>query len=160
MKLILLILILISPLCNAGDESIGNGFYGSYVQDDPFDTTKKRYTRVSKNGFDFNCKEISFRDRDGYYDEFSFSADIALKIDSNEPFRRLGTYSTGMFGQKWVTDSRFFSVPLFESRKLIQELKSGNTLIASGKWGTSGGWSDPKKLSLIGFTDAFNKLCN
>ena len=35
------------------------------MQDDPFDTTKKRYTRVSKNGFDFNCKEISFRDGGG-----------------------------------------------------------------------------------------------
>ena len=168
MKLILLLItIIIFSLDvhsdnNTGYESIGNGFSARYVRDDPFDETKKRYTRMSKRDFYFNCEQISFKTANVSYGEYSFSAQIALKIDENKPFRSQGKYSTGLFGIKWVSDSRYFSVSLSENSQIIQELKSGNTLVASGKWGDDddGGWSSPKKMSLIGFTDAFEKLCN
>jgi hypothetical protein len=166
MKLILsLITIIIFSLDvhsddNTGYESIGNGFSATYVRDDPFDETKKRYTRMSKRDFYFNCEQISFKTTNGLYSEHSLSAEIALKIDENEPFRSQGKFSSGMFGKRWVTDSNYFTVWLSENSQIIQELKSGNTLVASGKWRDDGGWSSPKKMSLIGFTDAFEKLCN
>ena len=98
MKLILsLITIIIFSLDvhsddNTGYESIGNGFSATYVRDDPFDETKKRYTRMSKDGFYFNCEQISFQTTNGSYSEHSFSASVALKIDENEPFRSQGKF--------------------------------------------------------------------
>lgn len=166
MKLILLLItIIIFSLDvhsdnNTGYESIGNGFSATYVRDDPFDETKKRYTMITKRDFYFNCEQISFQTTNGSYSEHSFSASVALKIDENEPFRSQGKFSSGRFGKKWVSDSRWYSVSLSENSQIIQELKSGNTIVASGKWRDDGGWSSPKKMSLIGFTDAFEKLCN
>jgi len=138
-------------------ESLGNQFTAFYEQADPFDSSKKNFLFFYKGDFVFKCQQISFGKRSTYdYDGFSFNADIALKIDDNEPFEGRGKYSTYQFGSDMVNDARMYSARI--TSDVVQQLKAGNTLQASGRFG-GGGWS-PFKVSLKGFTHAYNKVCN
>lgn len=156
---IMLLLTLTSNVSNAAEfksEKIASGFRAMYQQSDPFDTASKKYISFSKDDFVFNCKQISFGETGTYYhDSFSFPATVALKIDSNAAIQERGTYSTYQFGSDLINDDRMYSMRL--TPEVIQQLKDGSTLQASGKF-SSGGWT-AFKLNLQGFTKAFNKVC-
>lgn len=136
-------------------ESLGNGFTAFYKQEDPFDANKKQYTFFTKQNFVFTCSNISFGKKDTHhFDSFSFNVNIALKIDKNEAVRQNGKFSTYQFGSDLVNDDRMYSTHI--TQHVIDQMKAGSMLNASGK--SFGGW-EAYKVSLKGFTKAYNKVC-
>ncbi|ELA7337573.1 hypothetical protein Q9X97_003721 [Vibrio parahaemolyticus] len=136
-------------------EPLGNGFTAFYKQDDPFDQSKKQYMFFTKRSFVFTCDEISFGIKDSHhFDSFSFNAEVALKVDNNDVLKQSGRYSTYQFGSDLVNDDRMYSSRLTTS--VIRQMKAGNSLNASGK--ALSGW-DAYKVSLKGFTKAYNAVC-
>jgi hypothetical protein len=155
-KFLVLLYLLSLPVRAIEFESLGNGFSAFYEQDDPFDKSKKKYMFFYKSSFVFTCDEISFGTKDSHhFESFSFSAEVALKVDNNDVVKQPGQYSTYQFGSDLVNDDRMYSSRLTTS--VITQMKAGNTLNASGK--AHSGWDD-YKVNLKGFTKAYNAVCN
>jgi hypothetical protein len=138
-------------------EELSHGFYAMYEQADPFDSNARDYVYFKKDEFYFRCDAISFRDPSKWitYDSFSLEATVALKVDSNSQHKLSGTYSTHTFGSDLVNDDRVYAAEI--TPKLIAELKQGDKLHASGKFG-AGGWNQ-YSLNLKGFGEAYEKMC-
>lgn len=156
-KKLLIILSLFSGnvIANYQYENLGNGFRAMTTLADPF-SDQRRYLNFSKADFTFTCDSIDMQTADDmYYDGFSFNAQIALKVDNNNPINKAGKNSSYLNGSDLVTKSDYYSTQL--TPDIIKQLKLGNKLVMAGKTST-GAWKRVN-LNLKGFTKAYQKVC-
>ena len=139
-------------------EQLSDGYTAVYSQADPFDNSIREYIYFRKDNFTFNCDAISFEDPYNWitYDSFSFPATVALKIDAGPKHELAGTYSTYLFGSDMVNDDRVYAADM--TPNIVEELKRGDKLQASGKFGDSG-W-EAYTLDLSGFSAAYDEVCS
>jgi hypothetical protein len=140
-----------------GRMSLERGWTAWTKKDDPFDESKKSIFEIFKNDFHISCTKLSFPEHlDFSYNSFSYIASVMIKSDNQSPQKRYARWSTDIGGSKRLTRDRWYSFVL--TAKIIEELKKGNILKASGKT-SSTGWSKTRTLNLLGFTNAYNKMC-
>ena len=163
MRLILFLLIFfITHQSHASDPysfiSLNNGWTAFAIQDDPFDTKKKKILHMSKGNFTFDCKHLNVENSSDYisYNGFSYSADMKYKTDKYDPINKKGTYSTYLNGSNIVTDDRVFSFKLYQED--IQIFKVSNSLTVAARALVNDGWST-YTVSLKGCTAAYDKMC-
>lgn len=136
-------------------ENLGNGFRAMTKLADPF-SDQREFINFTKDNFTFNCQTVSLLVNDDlYYDGFSFSAKIALKVDNHQAIIQTGKNSSYLGGSDLITSSDYYSTKL--TKQLVQQLKAGNELTMAGKTST-GSWKRAK-LNLRGFSKAYNKVC-
>ena len=121
-----------------------------------FDKSKIDIVQVSKADFTFRCNSINFDVGSEYsgFDSFSFTVGIQFNIDNNDPVKKKDRYSNYLNGSDMVNDDRVFSAKLKSSD--IDQMKRGNKLVAAGNFS---GWTS-KEVSLAGFTNAYELMCN
>ena len=163
MRLILFLLIFfITHQSHASDPysfiSLNNGWTAFAIQDDPFDTKKKKILHMSKGNFTFDCKHLNVENSSDYisYDGFNFSADMKYKTDKYDPVNKKGSYSTYYNGSDMINNRRVFSFKL--SQEDIQIFKVSNSLTVAARALVNDGWST-YTVSLKGFTAAYDKMC-
>jgi hypothetical protein len=135
--------------------NLGNGWISLTKQSDPFDSSKVKAFQIMKNSFTFRCGELNMEVNSYGFESLSFGADLKYVIDEQEPVDKQGRYSTYLGGSNMVTDSRYFSFRLNDED--IDAMKAGYTLKVAGKYSTTG-WHT-KTLNLVGFTAAYNQMC-
>lgn len=121
--------------------------------EDPFDGTKNYKYMVVSSYLYVRCNKIELKGRDGYFDEFSFSAKMKFRVDG-EDYDFSAKYKT-----VGISDSRYFSLvkpsdPIVYN-KLIDALKAGDKAVVGGKWHAD--W-EHRNIELSGFTKAYNML--
>ena len=90
------------------------------------------------------------------FKSLSFSATLKYIVDANTPVNKKGGYSTYLGGSDLVTDDLYYYFKL--SKSDLNAFKKGNVVKVAGKYSSSGWFT--KSLNLIGFTKAYNKMCN
>lgn len=146
--------------CNANAsanfQSLGNGWNALTKQSDPFDSSKVEIMQIYKGSFIFRCNEMNMKAPSYGFESLSFSANLKYVVDTNAPVDKKGGYSTYLGGSDLVTDDRYYYFKLSESD--LKAFKKGNVVKVAGKYSSSGWFT--KSLNLIGFTKAYNKMCN
>lgn len=136
-------------------QDLEGGWKSMSQQSDPFDTSKVSIVQIFKGDFILQCGSMNMKLKNSSYDSFSFSAKLKYVVDDNEPVDKSGTFSTYMEGSDMVTNHRYFFYKL--NNKDIEQMKNGNIIKVAASFGSSG-WMT-KELSLIGFTNAYEKMC-
>ena len=132
-----------------------NGPSQAYLiySEDPFAGTKSYKYMVVPSDLYVRCDSIELKGRDGYFNEFSFPAELRVKINETT-YDFKGTYTT-----VGVSDSRYYRVTKSSSPKkfseLIKALEAGESALVGGKWRTD--W-EHSKVNLAGFSEAYKKL--
>ncbi len=145
----------------AADESmkirqLDQGWIGIAKQTDPFDSSKSEVFQITKSGFTFRCGELNMEVTSYGFESLSFEADLRYMVDDQAPVEKKGEFSTYLGGSDMVTDSRYFSFNL--NKTDVEAMKAGDAIKVAGKY-TNTGWQT-KSLSLMGFTSAYNLMCN
>jgi|TARA_A100000171_G_C2055134_1_gene107128 hypothetical protein len=135
---------------------LDQGWIGLAKQTDPFDSSKSEVFQITKSGFTFRCGELNMEVNSYGFESLSFGADLKYMVDDQSPVEKRGQFSTYLGGSDMVTDSRYFSFNL--NRTDVEAIKAGNAMKVAGKYSNTG-WQT-KSLSLIGFTSAYNLMCN
>lgn len=135
---------------------LDQGWIGLAKQTDPFDSSKSEVFQITKSAFTFRCGELNMEVNSYGFESLSFGADLRYMVDDQEPAEKRGKFSTYLGGSDMVTDSRYFSFNL--SATDVETMKAGNAMKVAGKY-SSTGWQT-KSLSLMGFTSAYNLMCN
>lgn len=164
MKFFSTILVLLAianiDVANADDSmkirQLGKGWLGFTKQSDPFDSSKAKVFQITKSGFTFRCGELNMEVSSYGFESLSFGAELKYMIDERAPVDKRGTYSTYLGGSDMVTDSRYYSFKLSDAD--VERMKAGNSMKVAGKYSNTG-WKT-KNLSLIGFTSAYNQMCD
>lgn len=121
--------------------------------DDPFNGGRSYKYLVVPDDVYVRCESVKLKGRDGYFDEFSFPADIKIRADGSS-YEFKGSYSTvGISDSRYYTITRSANPSKFE--ELINAFKSGSTALVGGKWHTD--W-EHETVNLSGFTKAYQKL--
>ena len=137
-------------------QDLGNGWKALTKQSDPFDSSKVEIIQIYKDSFIFRCNEMNMESPSYGFESLSFSANLKYVVDGNTPVDKKGGYSTYLGGSDLVTDDRYYYLKLSELD--LSAFKKGNVVKVAGKYSTSGWFT--KSLNLIGFTKAYNKMCN
>lgn len=135
---------------------LDQGWIGLVKQTDPFDSSKSEVFQITKSGFTFRCGELNMEANSYGFESLSFGADLRYMVDDQAPVEKRGRFSTYLGGSDMVTDSRYFSFNLNGTD--VEAMKAGNAIKVAGKY-SSTGWQT-KTLSLMGFTSAYNLMCN
>lgn len=88
--------------------------------------------------------------------EAQSKSEVVALFQADPFWEKRGQFSTYLGGSDMVTDSRYFSFNL--NRTDVEAIKAGNAMKVAGKYSNTG-WQT-KSLSLIGFTSAYNLMCN
>lgn len=152
----ILILTIINEAAAYTERKLGQGWSALVEQSDPFDKEKLDIIQVMKSQFTFRCGELNMEVSSYGFESISFSADLQYMVDDQVPIEKTGMYSTYLGGSDMVTNSRYFSFDLSESD--VNAMKVGSSVKVAGTYGSSG-W-ETKTLNLMGFTSAYNSMCN
>ncbi|WP_049631277.1 hypothetical protein [Cellvibrio sp. pealriver] len=137
-------------------QQLDNGWIALTKQVDPFDSSTVKVIQIIKDDFVFQCGELNMKGGSYGFESLSFSAEIRYLIDEKHTQNKTGKYSTYLSGSDMVTDSRYYSFEI--NAEDINAMKNGSSMKVAGKYGNSG-W-ETKSLNLIGFTSAYNMMCD
>ncbi len=136
--------------------NLGYGWMAFTQQSEPFDRTKFKIIHISKGGFIFRCNELNMRATSYGFESLSFHASLKYVVDSERPVDKSGGYSTYLGGSDIVTDSRYYHFKLNDSD--IDAFKNGGEVKVAGQYSGTGWFT--KSLNLMGFTKAYNEMCD
>jgi len=137
-------------------QNLSDGWTAFTKQSDPFDSSKVEVIQIRKESFIFRCNEMNMEAPSYGFESLRFNANLKYVVDTNSPVDKKGGYSTYLGGSDLVTDNRYYYLKLSESD--LDSFKKGNVVKVAGKYSNLGWFT--KTLNLIGFTKAYNVMCN